>query len=89
LKFKNVDWYNEETSKSNGIKILLPLSINNCFQSLFLNAKQTPIPETKNNNGIRQTLISAWYPDGLAGFFTLNKTYVLSPWLKNNYYMID
>ena len=39
----------------NGKKIRLALSCNNCFQFLFLIAKQTPIPDTKNNIGILHT----------------------------------
>ena len=39
----------------NGKKILLVLSRINCLQFLFLIAKQTPIPDTKNNKGILHT----------------------------------
>jgi hypothetical protein len=37
-----------------GRRILLLLSRISCFQPLFLMAKQTPIPDTKNSRGILQ-----------------------------------
>ena len=44
----------EKIPNTNGKKIRFVLSSNNCFQFLFLIAKQTPIPDTKNNKGILQ-----------------------------------
>jgi hypothetical protein len=40
--------------KKKGRRILLLLSRINCFQFRFLMAKETPMPETKNNRGILQ-----------------------------------
>jgi hypothetical protein len=39
-----------------GRSIRFDLSSINCHQLRFLKAKQTPIPDTKNNSGIRHIL---------------------------------
>ena len=39
-----------------GRSMRFDLSNINCHQFLFPKAKQTPIPDTKNNNGIRHIL---------------------------------
>lgn len=45
----------KKNPNTKGKKIRRVLSNNNCFQFLFLMAKQTPIPDTKNNRGILHT----------------------------------
>ena len=76
--------------KRNGTKIRCVLSNINCFQFRFLMAKQTPIPDTKNNNGILHILIiDMGIQIDSNGFFTLDKAYQSTPGLKHNGNMID